>query len=96
MNYIRSPVNGKPIKLMGAAHRKLIAKGLMSPEGKHVEQTESKQVEVGKPLTLEQVEPKENDTVKELVKATTKNAISVFKKIKALSTAMSLFRNVEG
>jgi hypothetical protein len=75
MNYIKNPKNNKPIQVGGSAYRKLVKEGLITPEGKQVEQTKIKQVE--------QVEPKENDTVKELVKATTKNAIKIFNQVKS-------------
>ena len=70
IDYIQSVVNGKPIKRMGKAHRTLIAKGLMTLEAEPKDD-----VPVAHAV--------EKDDVKELVSQTSKNALTVFKKIRS-------------
>ena len=70
IDYIQSVVNGKPIKRNGKAHRTLIAKGLMTLEAEPKDD-----VPVAHAV--------EKDDVKELVSQTSKNALTVFKKIRS-------------
>jgi hypothetical protein len=72
MSYIKSPQTGKPIKINGFAHKKLIKEGYFQDAS------------AKKDITKKEIIPSpQNDDTHELVKQTSRNAMNVMRKIKA-------------
>ena len=87
MDYIKSPLNNKPIKRNGPAHQRLLKAGLIMVDNELILPVASSingdAPSSTRPKKVDQDIKSSDSDVEQLVKSTSKNAMDVFKKIKS-------------